>query len=67
MTCRNNDSHMARLERVLGENQGRNQKTMILLFVMLLVSTSIYGKDDNLPEIQSKGQTEVNPIIYTQS
>lgn len=57
MTCRNNDSHMARLERVLGENQGRNQKTMILLFVMLLVSTSIYGKDDNLPEIQSKGQT----------
>lgn len=47
---------MARLERVLGENQGRNQKTMILLFVMLLVSTSIYGKDDNLPEIQSKGQ-----------
>lgn len=56
MTCRNNDSHMARLERVLGENQGRNQKTMILLFVMLLVSTSIYGKDDNLPEIQSKGQ-----------
>lgn len=58
---------MARLERVLGENQGRNQKTMILLFVMLLVSTSIYGKDDNLPEIQSKGQTEVNPIIYTQS
>ena len=40
---------------------------MILLFVMLLVSTSIYGKDDNLPEIQSKGQTEVNPIIYTQS
>ena len=58
---------MARLERVLGENQGRNQKTMILLFVMLLVSTSIYGKDDNLPEIQSKGQTEVTPIIYTQS
>ena len=57
MTCRNNDSHMARLEKVLGENQGRNQKTMILLFVMLLVSTSIYGKDDNLPEIQSEGQT----------
>ena len=44
---------MARMKRALGENHERNQKTMILLFVMLLVSTSIYGKDDNLPEIDT--------------
>ena len=32
---------------------------MILLFVMLLVSTSIYGKDDNLPKDTNNTYTQV--------